>query len=61
MYGYKIEQQRVKDWTLLTPFYNDPKKYAVLLQEQILSTYSESWNKHQNSQEIVFLEGEIII
>jgi deoxyadenosine/deoxycytidine kinase len=47
----------VKDWTLLTPFYKEPKKYAVQLQEQILTTYTESWKKHEESEDIIFMEA----
>lgn len=59
-YGFEVEQQRVSDWTLLTPFYSDPKKYAVDLQYQILESYKKIWEKHSNDEEkekIVFLEA----
>jgi deoxyadenosine/deoxycytidine kinase len=42
---------------LLTPFYKEPEKYAVPLQEQILTSYFETWKKHEESKEIIFLEA----
>lgn len=44
--GYIIEQQPVHEWTLLAPFYEDPKKYAVPLQEQIINSYKRIWRRH---------------
>lgn len=57
--GYLVEQQRVSDWTLLKPFYEEPVKYAVPLQYQILDSYKKIWDKHStdDSNKIVFLEA----
>jgi deoxyguanosine kinase len=59
-YGYEVEQQRVSEWTLLAPFYSDPKKYAVPLQFQILDSYKKIWEKvttDTNPNKIIFLEA----
>ena len=48
-YGYVVEQQRVSDWTLLKPFYENPKEYAEPLQYQILDTYHQTWSKYQDN------------
>lgn len=57
--GYKVEQQRVKDWSLLKPFYEDPKKYAYDLQVQIMESYNNIYNiyKDDYKPEFVFLES----
>jgi deoxyadenosine/deoxycytidine kinase len=46
-YGYLVEQQRVSDWTLLKPFYENPKLYAEPLQYQILESYHKIWQNYQ--------------
>eukprot|EP01080_Neovahlkampfia_damariscottae_P000130 gene130-4376_t len=58
-YGYVVEQQRVSDWTLLKPFYENPKKYAEDLQYQVLDSYHKIWSKYQDNsnKKIVLLEA----
>jgi deoxyadenosine/deoxycytidine kinase len=38
--GYQIEKQRVEEWSLLKPFYSDPKRYAYPLQKQVQTSYT---------------------
>lgn len=54
---FKIEQQRISDWTLLTDFYHDPKKFAFPLQKQIIKSYNDIALEHSNSTDIVLVES----
>ena len=56
--GYVIENQKVDEWTYLKPFYEDKKKYAYLLQIQVLESYKRIWEKYKDdkSKKIVFFE-----
>lgn len=53
--GYKIELQRINKWKHLSLYYDDPIKYAPLLQEEIISSYEEIYQ--ENKDIITFCES----
>ncbi len=61
--GYTVERQPIEKWTLLAPFYENPAKFAMALQIQVLASYLEIIRKHKypftedGNDKIVFLES----
>ena len=57
--GYKIEQQRISEWTHLVDFYQNPKEFAMSLQRQIIKSYNDIYLQYKDdySKEFVFVES----
>ncbi|AGE55684.1 kinase protein [Acanthocystis turfacea Chlorella virus MN0810.1] len=51
--GFKVIKEPVEKWTFLQKFYDDPKKYSLALQTQILLTFAE---QEIPGDDIVFVE-----
>ncbi|AGE53569.1 kinase protein [Acanthocystis turfacea Chlorella virus GM0701.1] len=51
--GFKVVTEPVKKWTFLQKFYDDPRKYSLALQIQILLTFAE---QEFPEDEVVFVE-----
>lgn len=51
--GFKVIHEPVEKWTFLQKFYDDPKKYSLALQTQILLTFAE---QEIPEGDIVFVE-----
>lgn len=45
-------QQPVHEWTYLKPYYENPKDYAYLLQEQIVNSYTRAYY-NSNAQHVI--------
>lgn len=61
--GYTVERQPVNGWTFLASFYENPAKYAMALQKQVLASYFKIKNKYkypnmfEGKDGVVFLES----
>ncbi|ABT16591.1 hypothetical protein ATCV1_Z457L [Acanthocystis turfacea chlorella virus 1] len=51
--GFKVVTEPVEKWTFLQKFYDDPRKYSLALQIQILLTFAE---QEFPEDEVVFVE-----
>ncbi|AGE57698.1 kinase protein [Acanthocystis turfacea Chlorella virus NTS-1] len=51
--GFKVVTEPIEKWTFLKKFYDDPRKYSLALQIQILLTFAE---QEFPEDEIVFVE-----
>ncbi|AGE50200.1 kinase protein [Acanthocystis turfacea Chlorella virus Canal-1] len=51
--GFKVIKEPVEKWTFLQKFYDDPNKYSLALQTQILLTFAE---QEIPGDDIVFVE-----
>jgi deoxyadenosine/deoxycytidine kinase len=61
--GFDVEKQKLDEWTLLTSYYENPAKYAMALQKQVLGTYIDSedpkkYEKCEKSSEVKFVFHE---
>lgn len=54
-----VEKQPVHEWSFLEKFYNDPKKYALSLQIEVLSSYKSIYEKYKNDhrKRVVLVES----
>jgi NADH dehydrogenase (ubiquinone) 1 alpha subcomplex subunit 10 len=52
--GYTVFTERTEDWTFLSKFYENPKKYALSLQIQIALSFLK--HKFPEGEELVFVE-----
>lgn len=52
--GYSVVKEPVENWTFLDKFYENPKKYSLALQTEILMTFKEQQEAFK--QDIVFIE-----
>lgn len=52
--GYSVVKEPVEKWTFLDKFYENPKKYSLALQTEILMTFKEQQEAFK--QDIVFIE-----